>query len=117
MIGTTIERLDDTIALGKQRRRVTAFGNPAAQPLLARLLPFRVVIHSVAVATGVPVATLRAATLVRSLSHGGHDERPHEALDQYTPASCYMGSAREMPNRLPPLEYRDRSLFACRITT
>jgi len=35
-------------------------------------------------------------------------ERPHEALDQQTPASCYTPSAREMPEKLPPLEYPDR---------
>ena len=35
-------------------------------------------------------------------------ERPHEALDQETPASIYEPSRREMPNKLPPLEYPDR---------
>jgi len=35
-------------------------------------------------------------------------ERPHEALDQQTPASCYRPSSREMPSTLPPLEYPDR---------
>ena len=35
-------------------------------------------------------------------------ERPHEALDQETPASVYESSPREMPNKLPPLEYPDR---------
>ena len=35
-------------------------------------------------------------------------ERPHEALDQQTPASRYRASAREMPDKLPPLEYPDR---------
>ncbi len=35
-------------------------------------------------------------------------ERPHEALDMQMPASCYERSPREMPNRLPPLEYPDR---------
>jgi len=37
-----------------------------------------------------------------------NDERPHEALDMATPASLYVPSTREMPNRLPPLEYPDR---------
>ena len=37
-----------------------------------------------------------------------NDERPHEALDQQTPASCYVRSSREMPAKLPPLEYPDR---------
>jgi putative transposase len=35
-------------------------------------------------------------------------ERPHEALDQQTPAACYRQSPREMPSTLPPLEYPDR---------
>jgi len=35
-------------------------------------------------------------------------ERPHEALDMRTPASCYQPSPRPMPDRLPPLEYPDR---------
>ena len=35
-------------------------------------------------------------------------ERPHEALDQQTPASLYRPSVREIPSRLPPLEYPDR---------
>jgi len=37
-----------------------------------------------------------------------NDERPHEALDQETPASVYEPSPREMPNKLPALEYPDR---------
>jgi putative transposase len=37
-----------------------------------------------------------------------NDERPHEALDQQTPAARYRPSPREMPNKLPPLEYPDR---------
>ena len=37
-----------------------------------------------------------------------NNERPHEALDQQTPAACYRASPREMPNKLPPLEYPDR---------
>jgi putative transposase len=35
-------------------------------------------------------------------------ERPHEALDQETPAACYTSSPRVMPDRVPPLEYPDR---------
>jgi putative transposase len=35
-------------------------------------------------------------------------ERPHEALDQATPAACCAPSLRPMPARLPPLEYPDR---------
>src|SRR5712692_3915873 len=37
-----------------------------------------------------------------------NQERPHEALDQQTPASCYATSTREMPAQLPALEYPDR---------
>ena len=37
-----------------------------------------------------------------------NNERPHEALDQQTPGSIYQPSPREMPNKLPPLEYPDR---------
>jgi putative transposase len=37
-----------------------------------------------------------------------NEERPHEALDQETPATCYEASPRPMPDRLPPLEYPDR---------
>jgi putative transposase len=35
-------------------------------------------------------------------------ERPHEALDMQTPASCYTSSPRAMPDKLPPIEYPDR---------
>ena len=34
-------------------------------------------------------------------------ERPHEALDDQTPASCYTASCRQMPRRLPELHYGD----------
>lgn len=34
-------------------------------------------------------------------------ERPHEALDDQTPASCYLPSSRAMPRRVPELEYGD----------
>lgn len=34
--------------------------------------------------------------------------RPHEALDQETPASCYQPSPRPMPDKIPQLEYPDR---------
>ena len=37
-----------------------------------------------------------------------NNERPHEALDQQTPASQYQPSRREMPNKIPPLEYPNR---------
>jgi putative transposase len=35
-------------------------------------------------------------------------ERPHEALDQQPPASCYQPSPRPMPDKIPPCEYPDR---------
>ena len=35
-------------------------------------------------------------------------ERPHEALDQETPAACYGPSPRPLPDRVSPLEYPDR---------
>ncbi len=35
-------------------------------------------------------------------------QRPHEALDMQTPASLYHRAPREMPNKLPSLEYPDR---------
>ena len=35
-------------------------------------------------------------------------ERPHEALDQQTPASLYQPSSRQMPDKLSPLVYPDR---------
>jgi putative transposase len=40
--------------------------------------------------------------------HEFNFERPHEALDQQTPASLYEASTRAMPTKLPPLEYPDR---------
>jgi len=40
--------------------------------------------------------------------HEFNEERPHEALDMATPASIYVPSRREMPDRLPALEYPDR---------
>lgn len=40
--------------------------------------------------------------------HEFNNERPHEALDQQTPASLYEPSRREMPGRLAPMVYPDR---------
>jgi transposase InsO family protein len=37
-----------------------------------------------------------------------NNERPHEALDQQTPASQYTASARPFPHKIPPLVYPDR---------
>lgn len=39
--------------------------------------------------------------------HEYNHERPHEALDDRTPASCYTESCRQMPRRVPELEYGD----------
>jgi len=40
--------------------------------------------------------------------HEFNFDRPHEALDMQTPASQYQRSTREMPDKLPVLEYPDR---------
>jgi hypothetical protein len=37
--------------------------------------------------------------------HEYNEERPHEYLEQETPASRYRVSPRPYPDRLPPLEY------------
>jgi hypothetical protein len=37
-----------------------------------------------------------------------NEKRLHEALDQQTPASVYAPSPRQMPAKLPPLQYPDR---------
>lgn len=37
-----------------------------------------------------------------------NDERPHEALDMARPAQLYQASKRQMPDKLPALEYPDR---------
>jgi putative transposase len=39
--------------------------------------------------------------------HDYNHERPHEALEDKPPASCYGPSARSMPRRVPELEYGD----------
>jgi transposase InsO family protein len=36
-----------------------------------------------------------------------NEQRPHEALAQQTPASCYTASPRPYPNRLPEITYPD----------
>jgi len=60
-------------------------------------------------------ATRPPAAAMRSQQHKFDDfrrefntERPHEALDQRTPAELYRPSSRCMPSKLPPLEYPDR---------
>lgn len=37
-----------------------------------------------------------------------NEERPHEALEQCTPSSVYRSSPRQMPTKIPALEYPDR---------
>src|SRR5438093_845310 len=45
--------------------------------------------------------------------HEFNFERPHEALDQQTPASLYATSPRAMPTKIPPLEYPYRLEARC----
>jgi putative transposase len=57
-------------------------------------------------------STLRQATLKppernARLQQEYNHERPHEALGDRTPASCYTPSCRQMPRRVPELEYGD----------
>jgi transposase InsO family protein len=47
--------------------------------------------------------------------HEYNHERPHEALDDATPASCYTPSSRPMPRRAPELEY-DEDVVVRRIS-
>jgi len=37
--------------------------------------------------------------------HSYNDERPHEALDMFTPSDCYSTSSRAYPRRLPRPQY------------
>ena len=39
--------------------------------------------------------------------HEYNHERPHESLEDRTPAGCYQPSGRPMPRRVPELEYGD----------
>jgi putative transposase len=39
--------------------------------------------------------------------HEYNHERPHESLEDLTPAACYRPSSRPMPRRVPELEYGD----------
>jgi putative transposase len=48
--------------------------------------------------------------------HEYNEERPHERLEQQTPASQYVVSARPYPNRLPPFDY-PRHFLVKKITT
>ena len=51
-------------------------------------------------------ARRQQAAFDRFLHEYNHD-RPHEALDDQTPASCYTASCRRMPRRVPELEYSE----------
>lgn len=53
-----------------------------------------------------PAATLRAQQRAFDrFQEEFNTERPHEALQQATPAACYTASPRAYPARVPPLEY------------
>jgi hypothetical protein len=41
----------------------------------------------------------------KSFRHENNEDRPHERLDQQTPASQYRASARSYPERLPAPEH------------
>lgn len=57
-------------------------------------------------ATRPPSGTLRAQQVrFNRFRQDYNDDRPHEALDQETPAAHYSSSPRELPRHLPPLEY------------
>jgi transposase InsO family protein len=57
-------------------------------------------------ATRPPAANLQAQqTRFNRFRTEYNEERPHEALDQETPASAYQRSSRRLPDRLPPIEY------------
>lgn len=60
-------------------------------------------------ATKPPAANLQAQQRkFNTFREEFNEDRPHEALDQNTPASIYNPSPRPMPDKLPPLEYPDR---------
>ena len=56
-----------------------------------------------------PKATRRAQQQAfRQFQHSYNEERPHEALQYRTPASCYQTSGRTYPRRVPALVYDDQ---------
>jgi putative transposase len=57
-----------------------------------------------------PPAASRAAQprRVETFRAEFNHDRPHEALEMQTPASCYLPSPRPRPDRIPPLAYPDR---------
>ena len=44
-----------------------------------------------------------------------NEDRPHEALEYRTPASCYQRSPREFPRRVPEVQY-DSDLFVRKVS-
>lgn len=53
-----------------------------------------------------PAATLRGQQIrFNRFREEFNNVRPHEALDQETPASCYRPSRRPYPSRIPQVEY------------
>jgi hypothetical protein len=60
-------------------------------------------------ATRPPAAAMRSQqSKFDSFRREFNTERPHEALEQKTPAQLYVPSRRPMPSKLPALEYPDR---------
>ncbi len=60
-------------------------------------------------ATRPPAAAMRSQQLkFDNFRREFNTERPHEAVDQRTPAGLYRPSSRPMPLKPPPLEYPDR---------
>jgi hypothetical protein len=60
-------------------------------------------------ATRPPAAAMRSQQIkFDNFRREFNTERPHEALDQRTPAEFYRPSMRPMPVKLPALEYPDR---------
>ncbi|MGH8688159.1 MAG: IS481 family transposase [Burkholderiales bacterium] len=55
-------------------------------------------------AASLPAQQRKFNTFRQEFNH----DRPHEALDQETPASLYQPSTREMPSKVPALVYPDR---------
>ncbi len=49
--------------------------------------------------------TASPASATNTTMHEYNHERPHEALDQSTPAEIYQRSSRPLPKKLPPLHY------------
>jgi transposase InsO family protein len=60
-------------------------------------------------ATKPPAANRRAQQRkFNTFRHEFNEVRPHEALDMHTPSQLHQASARQMPDKLLPMEYPDR---------